>query len=101
MKSRSVATFCLLAGYAALTTSAHAWTYSTSAQWGSWSGGGFTVYNDIWIGKGNQTLNVNSGSSWQVVSSNMTGGGVKAYGNSSYILGKGSLTGYAGAYFNG
>jgi len=95
----TIATIVTAACFAS--TPAHAWVYSTSAQWGSWSGGGFTVYNDIWSGEGNQTLNVNSGSSWQVVSSNMNGGGVKAYGNSSYILGKNSLTGYAGAYFDG
>jgi len=100
-KLRNVLVLSFLATLGAMSTSAHAWVYSTSAQWGSWSGGGFTVYNDIWSGQGNQTLNVNSGSSWQVVSSNMNGGGVKAYGNSTYFLNKNSLTGWAGSYFNG
>src|SRR3984885_6815508 len=82
---RNVATLGIVAGAAVMAASANAWTYTTSAQWGSWSGGGYTVYNDIWSGIGNQTLYVNSGSNWELMSTNMTGGGVNAYGNSSYF----------------
>ena len=98
---RNLIVTSLVASFTAAATVSHAWVYSTSAQYGSWSGGGFTLNNDIWSGEGNQTLNVNSGSSWQVVSSNMNGGGVKAYGHSGYTVGKNALTGYAGSYFNG
>ncbi|HEY3781293.1 MAG TPA: hypothetical protein VGL56_09435 [Fimbriimonadaceae bacterium] len=81
--------------------SAQAWVYTTNAQWGSWTGGGYTVYNDIWSGIGNQTLNVNSGSNWQLISTNMSGGGVKAYGNSAFFINRSTLTGNCSSSFNG
>jgi hypothetical protein len=64
---------------------AHAYTYSSEAQYAEWSSDGYTVYNDVW-GNSNpsQWLNINSYSSWNIVS-DQTGGGVKSYGNVSYF----------------
>jgi Glycosyl hydrolase family 12 len=101
MKLRSVATIGTIAGTLALSASAHAWVYTTTAQYGSWSGGGYTVGNDIWSGEGNQTLYVNSGSNWELISNNMTGGGVKAYGNSAYYPNYSNLNGACTSYFEG
>jgi hypothetical protein len=98
---RKVASLAAIAASAFLSHSAHAWVYTTTAQYGSWSGGGYTVYNDIWSGIGDQTLYVNSGSNWELISTDMTGGGVKAYGNSSYYPNLSSLTGTCTSSFAG
>ena len=96
-----VATLSTAAIALALSASAHAWVYTTSAQYGSWSGGGYTVYNDIWSGEGDQSLYVNSGSNWELISNAMTGGGVKAYGNSSYFPNYKNLNSACTSSFNG
>lgn len=64
---------------------ASAYVYSSNGQWASWSSGSYTLYNDVWNPSGgSQWLNVNNVNSWNV-ESDFSGGGVKAYGNESFL----------------
>jgi Glycosyl hydrolase family 12 len=68
--------------------SALAAVYESSAQYASYSTGGYTVYNDEWgSGHGTQTLWVNSASNWGVYSTQPATSGVKAYPNDSKSIG--------------
>ncbi len=79
-----LAVTCVLFG----TTSAHAAT-CTSAQWGSFTIGSVTFYNDMWgSGANTQTICANSATSWYITSNQPNTGGIKAYGNASYYIGK-------------
>jgi len=75
---------CVLAaglGVGALMTaapSAHAYVYSSCGQWASWSGSGYTVYNDVWGASSGQCIYINSATSWHVTA-NFSGGGIKSY----------------------
>ncbi|WP_150275366.1 GH12 family glycosyl hydrolase domain-containing protein [Paenibacillus tepidiphilus] len=63
---------------------AFAATWSSSAQYGNWSNGGYTVYNNIWgSGAGYQSIWANSYSNWGVWAQHPATGGIKAYPNSS------------------
>jgi hypothetical protein len=74
-------------GFAA--TPAQAATWSTSAQYGSWSNGGYTLYNDVWgSGAGAQTMWANSYSNWGVWANHPNTGGVKSYPNATKYVGK-------------
>jgi hypothetical protein len=69
--------------------SASAATWSSSAQWGSWTNGGYTLYNNIWgNGAGPQTIWANSYSNWGVWANHPNTGGVKAYPNASIPVNK-------------
>ena len=69
-------------------TSANAAVYESSAQYASYSTGGYTIYNDEWgSGHGTQTLWVNSASSWGVYSTQPDTSGVKSYPNDSKSIG--------------
>jgi hypothetical protein len=69
-------------------TSAHAAVYESSAQYASYSTGGYTIYNDEWgSGYGSQTLWVNSASNWGVYSTQPNTSGVKSYPNDSLSIG--------------
>ena len=69
-------------------TSAHAAVYESSAQFASYSTGGYTIYNDEWgSGHGTQTLWVNSASNWGVFSTQPNTSGVKSYPNDSKSIG--------------
>lgn len=79
-----VATACLL-----LSPTANAqYVYSSNAQWGSWTDGAWTIYNDAWgISNYNanpETLNITSIDQWNV-QTNQSGGGVKSYPNTAVI----------------
>jgi hypothetical protein len=80
--------------------SAHAYVYSSEGQWASWMSGSYTIYNDVW-GNSNpsQWLNINSISSWNIVS-NQTGGGVKSYGNISFSPNQPVTANNIWVYFN-
>ena len=68
---------------------AHAATWSSSDQWGTWSNGGYTLYNDIWgSGAGPQTIWANSYSNWGVWANHPNTGGIKSYPNASRYIGK-------------
>ena len=75
---------CALFGAA----SAHAAT-CTSAQYGSFTIGSATFYNDMYGGTtGTQTICANSATNFYITSSQPSTSGVKAYGNVSYTVGK-------------
>jgi hypothetical protein len=68
---------------------AHAATWSSSAQWGTWSNGGYTLYNDVWGGgAGPQTIWANSYSNWGVWANHPNTGGIKSYPNATRYVGK-------------
>ena len=73
----------------ALTASnAFAAVYESSAQYASYSTGGYTIYNDEWgSGYGSQTLWVNSATNWGVYSTQPNTSGVKSYANESKSIG--------------
>jgi Glycosyl hydrolase family 12 len=81
----------LLAAATALALTANnafAAVYESSAQYASYSTGGYTVYNDEWgSGHGSQTLWVNSASNWGVYSTQPNTSGVKSYANDSKSIG--------------
>ena len=61
---------------------ANAQVFASSDQWATWSGQGYTVYNNIWgSGAGAQTLWVNSASNWGVWANHPNTGGIKSYPN--------------------
>ncbi|MFK4272293.1 glycoside hydrolase family 12 protein [Streptomyces milbemycinicus] len=81
--------FALLAliGFAA--APAHAATWSSSDQWGNWSNGGYTLYNNIWgSGAGAQTIWANSYTDWGVWANHPNTGGIKSYPNAKRVVGK-------------
>jgi hypothetical protein len=68
---------------------AHAAVWSSSAQYGSWSNGGYTLNNDVWgSGAGPQTIWANSYSNWGVWSNQPNTGGVKSYPHCGKTIGK-------------
>jgi hypothetical protein len=68
---------------------AHAATWSSSAQWGTWSNGGYTLYNDIWgSGAGPQTIWANSYSNWGVWANHPNTGGIKSFPNATRYIGQ-------------
>ncbi|MFJ9775057.1 hypothetical protein ACIRVF_28055 [Kitasatospora sp. NPDC101157] len=71
----------VIAGFLSFATPAQAQVYSTCDQWGQYTQGTWTVYNDVWgQNHGPQCLTVNSIKSWYV-DANHSGGGVKSYPN--------------------
>jgi hypothetical protein len=63
---------------------AQAAAWSSSDQWGTWSNGGYTLYNNIWGGgAGPQTIWANSYGNWGVWANHPNTGGVKSYPNAS------------------
>jgi hypothetical protein len=74
---------------AATITSAHAYTWSSTAKFGTYTQGAYSWNNDVW-GKhsGPQTIWVNSVSDWGVTSDQPNFSGVKSYPHISYTVGK-------------
>ena len=63
--------------------------WSSSAQWGTWQNGGYTLYNNIWgSGAGPQTIWANSYSNWGVWATHPNTGGIKSYPNCTRYVGK-------------
>lgn len=63
--------------------------WSSSAQWGTWTNGGYTLYNNIWgSGAGSQTIWANSYSNWGIWANHPNTSGVKAYPNSTRYVGR-------------
>jgi hypothetical protein len=82
---------CILAVLALFfgVSSASAATWSSSDRWGSWSNGGYTLYNNIWgSGAGPQTIWANSFSNWGVWANHPNTGGIKSYPNASIPINK-------------
>ena len=83
----------LVLAIAALPLVARATTWSTSAQWGSFTLGSYTIYNDIWgSGAGPQTLFVDSNSAsaphFWAQSNQPNTGCIKSYPNASKTINK-------------
>ncbi|MFC3490988.1 GH12 family glycosyl hydrolase domain-containing protein [Glycomyces rhizosphaerae] len=66
---------------------AQAW--ESSDQWGNWTEGDYTFYNNIWgSGAGSQTIWANGPGDWGVRADHPNTGGIKSYPNVSYTLGR-------------
>jgi hypothetical protein len=66
---------------------AAAWT--SSDKWGTWTNGGYTLYNNVWgSGAGSQTIWANSYSNWGVTANHPNTGGVKSYPNATKAVNK-------------
>jgi hypothetical protein len=77
----------LTVGAAAAPASAVAW--SSTARFGSWTSGGYTLFNNVWgSGFGPQTIWANSPSNWGVWANHPNTGGVKSYPNASWTVGR-------------
>ena len=77
----------VVSGFAA--APAHAAIWSTCDQWGNWTSGGYTLYNNIWgSGDGPQCTWANSATNWGVWANHPNTGGVKSYPNSTRWSGK-------------
>ncbi|MEW9555810.1 hypothetical protein [Nonomuraea sp. NPDC050783] len=64
-------------------------TWSSTDRWGTWTNGGYTLYNNIWgSGAGPQTIWANSYSNWGVWADHPNTGGVKSYPNATRYVGK-------------
>jgi len=68
---------------------AHAAVWESSDRWGTWSSGGYTLYNNIWgSGHGTQTIWANSPSNWGVRADHPNTGGIKSYPNATRHIGR-------------
>jgi Glycosyl hydrolase family 12 len=68
---------------------AQAAVWQSSDRWGTWSSGGYTLYNNIWgSGYGSQTIWANSPSTWGVWADHPNTGGIKAYPNATRYIGR-------------
>ncbi len=93
IKHLDVGILSLLTALVSLATPAHAYVYSSEAQYATWSNGsGFTIRNNVW-GNSNpsQWMNVNNINSYNFYS-NQTGGGVKSFASETCNPGEVSLS---------
>ena len=61
--------------------------WQSSATFGSWSNGGYSLTNDVWgSGAGTETIWANSYSDWGVVANHPNTGGVKSYPHCSKMI---------------
>ena len=68
---------------------AFAAVWSSSDKWGSWSDGGYILYNNVWgANPGPQTIWANSYSNWGVWSDQPNTGGVKSYPEVTKTIGR-------------
>jgi hypothetical protein len=83
------------------TTRSGSWAGCTSDQWGTFTSGAYTLYNNIWgSGAGSQTLCQNSTSNWQVTANHPNTGGIKSYPNASITFNRtlSSLKSYTSSF---
>lgn len=77
----------MVLGFQAGTANAAVWW--SSDRWGTWSSGGYTLYNNIWgSGFGPQTIWANSPSNWGVWANHPNTGGIKSYPNATRWVGR-------------
>ncbi|MBV1856417.1 glycoside hydrolase family 12 protein [Catellatospora tritici] len=70
-------------------TPAQAAVWSSTDRWGTWSSGGYTLYNNVWgSGYGPQTIWANSATNWGVWANHPNTGGIKAYPNQTRWSGR-------------
>lgn len=82
MKSLKL-TLALALALAAMPLASRAYVWTSCSQWSTYSSGGYEFYCDEWGSTASECCNLNSVTSWNVVSSVPTGGGVKAYPNTA------------------
>ena len=75
--------FAIMGVMALLPGAANAYVWTSCGQWSTYSSGGYEFYCDEWGSTASECCNLNSVTSWNVVSSVPTGGGVKAYPNTA------------------
>jgi hypothetical protein len=64
-------------------------TWSSSAQWATWTNGGYTLYNNIWgSGAGSQSIWANTYSNWGVWANHPNTSGIKSYPNCEKAVNK-------------
>lgn len=81
-----VLSFILVSGFS---LTAYAATWSSSDKWGTWTNGGYTIYNNVWGGgAGFQSIWANSYSNWGVWAQHPDTSGVKSYPNVTKSIGK-------------
>ena len=69
-------------------SNAYAVAWSSTDKFGSWTNGGYTLFNDVWgSGAGPQTIWANSPSNWGVWANHPNTGGVKSFPNVSTTAG--------------
>jgi hypothetical protein len=74
-------TLALALALAAMPLASRAYVWSSCAQYGTYSSGGYEIYCDEWGSTASECVYANSVTSFNVVSSVPTGGGVKGYPN--------------------
>jgi hypothetical protein len=90
-------TLALAFALAAMPLASRAYVWSSCAQWGTYTSSGYTFYCDEWGSTASECCNLNSITSWNVVSSVPTGGGVKGYPNTARAsIGK-TVNNYSGS----
>ena len=68
---------------------AQAAAWGSTDRWGTWTNGGYTLYNNVWgSGYGPQTIWANSYSNWGVWANHPNTGGIKSYPNATRWVGK-------------
>jgi hypothetical protein len=68
---------------------AQAAVWSSTDRWGTYSSGGYTLYNNVWgSGYGPQTIWANSYGNWGVWANHPNTGGIKSYPNQTRWSGK-------------
>ena len=73
----------------AVAAPAGAAVWSSTDRWGTWTNGGYTLYNNIWgNGYGAQSIWANSYSNWGVWADHPNTGGIKSYPNATRWIGK-------------
>jgi hypothetical protein len=86
---RAIAALLLTAVVVIPATPANAAVWWSTDRWGTWSSGGYTLYNNVWgSGFGPQTIWANSPSNWGVWANHPNTGGVKSYPNATRWIGK-------------
>jgi hypothetical protein len=76
-------TLALALAAVVLPRAAHAYVWTSCAQYGTYSSGGYEFYCDEYGSSSSECCSLNSVTSWNVVSSVPTGGGVKGYPNTA------------------
>ena len=94
---KSIINILAIAGMMVLMpAAANAYVWSSCARYASYSSGGYTFYTDEWGSSASECCNLNSVTSWNVVSAVASGGGVKSYPNTSKTINK-TISNYSGS----
>jgi hypothetical protein len=85
----AIGAFVLAFTLAVTAGTARAAVWSSTDRWGTWTSGGYTLYNNVWgSGYGPQTIWANSPSNWGVWANHPNTGGIKSYPNATRWIGR-------------